>query len=130
MIQKIVIADDSATARMFIKRCLEIAGYQDAEFFEAKDGYDALEVLKESNAELLITDLNMPHMDGKSLLKRIRANPRLCDLKVLVITSADNPALKEELLRLGAIDILGKPVSPDMIANALEGLSDESEWGS
>jgi len=129
MIQSIIIADDSATARMFIKRCLEMAGYQDAAFYEAKDGYDVLELVKEQSVDLLITDLNMPHMDGKSLLKRIKTNPRYCDLPVLVITSADNPATEQELRKFGAFAILGKPVSPDILASTLQGLSEETSWG-
>lgn len=134
----IIVADDSATARMVTKRCLEIAGFQDAEFLNARDGREALQLLKErfgsgdsgrntcdvakKEVELLVTDLNMPNMDGASLLRHIKASPRLSDIPVLVISSLGNSAKKEELLKLGAFAVLSKPVSPASIMQALQNL--------
>lgn len=134
----IIVADDSATARMVTKRCLEIAGYQDAEFLNARDGREALQMLKErfsgdatggktggassNDVELLVTDLNMPNMDGTSLLKHIKASPRLSRIPVLVISSMGNSAKEEELLKLGAFAVLSKPVSPASILQALQSL--------
>ncbi len=129
MIENILIADDSATARMFIKRCFEMSGYQEATFYEAKDGYEALELVKSNPVDLVVTDLNMPHMDGKSLLKRLKTQPKLVHIPVLVITSADNPVIKEELMKFGALAILGKPVSPELLIGALEELTDDEAWG-
>lgn len=120
MAQTIIVADDSATARMIIKRCLEIAGFGEAQILEARDGTEALELVKKNAVDLLVTDLNMPKMDGRSLLKHIKSSPRLSDLPVLVITSAKNPAKEQELLNMGAFAILGKPVSPANVAEALE----------
>lgn len=133
MINNILVVDDSATARMYIKRCMDAAGFQEATYYEAKDGYDALEIIKSQELDLVITDINMPHMDGKSLLKRIKTNPRYFDLPVLVVTSADNEANEAELKKLGALDILGKPISPHSVAEALNKLkgedSEDNLWG-
>ena len=123
MFQTIIIADDSLTARMIIRRCLEIAGLSESIFLDARDGTEALELAKNNKVDLLVTDLNMPKMDGRSLLKHIKASPRLSELPVLVISSVSNPAKAEELLGLGASAILGKPVSPAEIAEVLENLS-------
>jgi two-component system chemotaxis response regulator CheY len=118
--KRIIIADDSATARMFIKRCLQIVGLGDAEFIEVEDGKQALEAAKEQPADLLLTDLNMPVMDGQTLVKWVKASPKLCNMPIIVITSAGNPAKEAQLLELGAYRVLNKPVSPPMLMDALE----------
>ena len=119
-IKKIVIADDSALARMFIRRCLEIAGLGDSEFSEANDGVEALKLLKEINADMLVTDLTMPNMNGIELLKRISASPRLSGLPILVVTSAGNEEQRKQLYELGATRILSKPLSPPMLVEAID----------
>lgn len=123
--KRIVIADDSMTARMFIRRCLTIIGLSETTIVEAENGRDALARLKEEETDLLITDLNMPVMDGEVLLKWVKANPRLTDLPVLVITSAGNPAKEAQLLALGAIAVLNKPVSPAVLHQKLQPLMQE-----
>ncbi len=117
--KRIIIADDSATARMFIKRCLEIIGLGDAEMVEAEHGKEALNAAKEKSPDLLLTDLNMPVMDGETLLKWLKASPKLCEVPVIVITSAGNPAKEAQLLGLGAMRVINKPVSPPLMMEAL-----------
>lgn len=119
---RIVIADDSATARMFIRRCLEIIGLGEATLVEAENGREALSLLKEEDTDLLLTDLNMPVMDGATLLKWVKSSPKLHDLPVLVVTSAGNPAKEQELTALGAFGVLNKPVSPAGLLDALKPL--------
>jgi len=117
--KRIIIADDSATARMFIKRCLEIIGLGEAEFIEAENGKAALNVAKQQVPDLLLTDLNMPVMDGETLLKWVKASPKLCEVPVIVITSAGNPAKEAQLLELGARQVINKPISPPVMMDAL-----------
>lgn len=117
--KRIVVADDSQTARMFIRRCLEIIGLQDAEIVEAVNGKEALALVKEKPTDLLVTDLNMPVMDGETLVKWVKANPRLSELPILVITSAGNPAKEAELAGLGVFGVLSKPVSPQNLLGML-----------
>lgn len=119
MIKNIVIADDSALARMFIRRCLEIAGLGDANFYEASDGSEAILKMKEVTADLLVTDLTMPNMNGIELMRRISVSPRLSGTPVLVVTSAGNEEQRAELLSLGATRILSKPISPPMLVEAI-----------
>ncbi len=120
MTKRVVIADDSALARMFLRRCLEISGLNDAEFVEASDGAEALEKLKEVPTDLLVTDLTMPDVDGLELMRRISASPRLNGTPVLVVTSAGNESQREELMNLGVVAILSKPINPPVVADALE----------
>jgi len=119
MLKNIVIADDSALARMFIRRCLEIAGLGDANFFEASDGSEAIVKMKEVKADLLVTDLTMPNMNGIELMRRISSSPRLSGTPVLVVTSAGNEEQRKELMSLGATRILSKPISPPLLVEAI-----------
>ena len=104
---------------MSIMRCLEIAGCTDCTMLEASNGREALALLREHGASVLITDLNMPVMDGEALLKLVKASPRLNSTRVLVISSLANPAKEKELMQLGAVGVVSKPVSPDKIFRAL-----------
>lgn len=117
--KRIVIADDSATARMMIKRCLEIIGLAGAEFFEAENGKEALTLVKQNQADLLVSDLNMPVMDGETLLKWVKASPKLIDLPVLIITSAGNEAKCKQLMEMGAFAVANKPINPAILSNIL-----------
>lgn len=126
---RIAIVDDSGTARMFIRRCLEIAGFQAAEIIEAENGKDALEKIRTAPVDLLLTDLTMPVMDGTTLLKWIKANPKMSALPVLVISSAGNPAKEIELKALGAMGVLDKPVSPAKLNTLLHDFLDEGGQG-
>jgi Response regulator containing a CheY-like receiver domain and an HTH DNA-binding domain len=118
--KKIIIADDSALARMFIRRCLEIAGLCDSEFRDACDGLDALRQMKENPPDLLVTDLTMPNMNGIELLRQISACPEFSGLPVLVVTSAGNEEQRKQLYELGAAKILSKPLSPPMLVEAID----------
>ncbi len=121
--KRIVIVDDSRTSRMFIRRCFEITCLQETDFHEAADGLEALALLERiSDIDLLVTDLNMPNMDGELLLKTVKQDQALAGLPVVVITSAGNPAKEAELLALGAIAVLNKPVSPATLNNELRDL--------
>lgn len=122
MLKVILVADDSATARMIISRCFQIAG-NTAQIIEARDGQDALEKARTNEIDLVVTDLNMPNMDGQALLKHIKASPKLAHLPVLVITSANNDAREIELREMGAFAILGKPVTPPEIAKILSNIA-------
>lgn len=120
--KNIVIADDSALARMFIRRCLEIAGLGDANFYEASDGNEAIQKMKEVTADLLVTDLTMPNMNGIELMRRITSSPRLSGTPVLVVTSAGNEEQRKELFELGVTQILSKPISPPMLVEAINAI--------
>ena len=117
---KILIADDSATARFFCIRCLGAAGCLDAEFIEVADGAEALALINEQKFDLLVTDLMMPGIDGIELLRRVKDNEATAYLPVIVVSSAGNPAQEEKLKNLGAIAVLGKPVKPGALASATE----------
>ncbi len=117
---RIVIADDSRTARTFLRQCLEIVGYGEATFVDAANGAEALALVKAEPADLLVTDLNMPEMDGQELLRRISASPRAFGATIVVVSSSCNAARAKELQALGAAAVLAKPLTPAKLAEALE----------
>ena len=117
---KVIIADDSDTARMFVRRCFEIAGLAEATIFEARDGNHALELLKDEVIDLVITDLNMPGLDGRSLIRRMRDDARWTRIPVIVVSSAANAELQTELKALGAQAVIKKPPNPEHAAKCLE----------
>lgn len=118
----IVIVDDSRTARMFVRRCLEIAGCQDATFLEAGNGKEALGILKDNQVNFVVSDLNMPVLDGETLLKLIKSSPKLTSIPVVIITSASNPAKDRSLVELGAFAVISKPISPAQVSGSLASL--------
>lgn len=115
----VLITDDSATARMIVRRCLEIAGLSGWRFLEAANGEDALQIMTDNVPDILVTDLNMPKMNGEELLTAVSSEPGFKRVAVFVITSACNPAREKELLEKGAVAVLGKPVSPAVLSRAL-----------
>lgn len=114
-----LIVDDSPVARSFVRRCLEIIGFDDATFFEAGHGRDALDLLGSEEVELVVTDLNMPVMDGAELARRIRANPRIGHIPVVVVSSLVNEAQERELREAGVLAVVAKPISPQVLAESL-----------
>jgi len=117
--QTILIADDSSTARMIIRRCLEIAGCLECRFLEAANGEQALTILGREQVDLLVTDLNMPVMDGHRLLAHVRSMPKLEPMPVLVITSQGNPVLEAHLIEQGADRVIPKPITPGGLQKVL-----------
>lgn len=119
----IMIVDDSRMARMFIRQCLEIAGFKDSTFIEAEDGQQAYGILvQHPETSLVITDLNMPKKDGKQLLQDIKAHGDLSKLPVVIITSGKTAVLETQLKQLGAHSVVGKPISPAILAASLKSL--------
>jgi two-component system chemotaxis response regulator CheY len=126
---KIVIADDSRTARFLIRQYLEMAGFFQADFIEVESGREALDHLKENAVDLVITDYKMPEMDGLDLLRRVKASPKLHDLPVLVITSFANQAKIDELLENGAFAVLQKPLSLSKLHETVKTFLNREEYG-
>jgi two-component system, chemotaxis family, chemotaxis protein CheY len=120
---KILIADDSMTARMIVKRCLEMVGFKDAQFVEAKDGEEAFSLASKDVPDLVMADLNMPRMDGETLLKALKAAVVTKSIPVVIASSAVNAVKNERLMSLGAFGIIAKPVSPASLRIALGALA-------
>ncbi len=119
--ERIMIVDDSSTSRMIIKRCFFIAGYEDSQYFEAEDGLAALNLLKDHQVDLIVSDLNMPRMDGGTFIRRLKMKEDMSHIPVMVISSIGNDKIKEELAGPNLFAVIRKPLSPTKILDALGG---------
>ena len=108
----IMTCDDSASIRQMVRFTLSQAGY---DVVEAVDGADALAKLASQPVNLLITDLNMPNMDGVSLIKSVRADQRFKFMPILMLTTESQESRKQEGRAAGATGWIVKPFNPEQL---------------
>ncbi len=118
----VLIVDDSAAIRKILQRVLRQAEMSIGEVFEAGDGIEALASLKEHKVGLILSDINMPNMDGLQLLSQIRASADWKTLPVLMITTEGSQNKVLEAVNLGASGYVRKPFTADQIKEKLVGL--------
>ncbi|MBL8432718.1 MAG: Hpt domain-containing protein [Dechloromonas sp.] len=114
----VMVVDDSLTVRKITGRLLVREGYHVA---LAKDGIDALEQLLELVPDVVISDIEMPRMDGFDLVRNIRADKRLSKLPIIMITSRTAEKHRSHALEIGASDYLGKPYDEDELLTLIAG---------
>lgn len=121
---EVLIVDDSSTSRMIIQRCIEMAGVEVGSFRFAENGLDALASLKEKGGvSVIVTDINMPKMDGQTFIRVLKANPATATIPMIVVSSIASGDMDAELIALGATVVVKKPVSPAKMAGAFGGLA-------
>ncbi len=108
----VMTVDDSASLRQMVGVVLRGGGYQ---VVEAVDGMDALSKLKGQDLQLILTDINMPNMDGLEFTRRIRAMPDYRFVPVVLLTSESNPEKKQLGKAAGATAWIVKPFNPDQL---------------
>lgn len=118
----ILIVDDSAAIRKILQRVLGQAEIPVGTVFEAGDGAAALEILKKQKVGLVLSDINMPNMDGLELLAHIKANEEWRKLPVIMITTEGAAAKVKEAVELGATGYVRKPFTAEQIKEKLTGL--------
>ena len=111
----VLIVDDSAAIRKILQRVLRQAEVPLGSLYEAGDGVQALGAMKNNSIDLVLSDINMPNMDGLQLLAQIRANPQWHGVRVLMITTEGNQARVMEAVGLGAAGYVRKPFTADQI---------------
>jgi two-component system chemotaxis response regulator CheY len=109
---KILIVEDSPSMRNLVREALDPDGY---EVTESRNGREALDVLDRVAPHLVITDVNMPELDGLALLRRIRSLPSFRFTPVLILTSESGADMKENGRAAGATGWLVKPFDPDQL---------------
>ncbi len=115
---KILVVDDFATMRKMLKNMLKELGY--TEIAEAEDGNKALETLKKEKVDLVISDWNMPNMDGLSLLKAIRSDPELKDIAVLMVTAEAKKENVIEAVKAGVNNYVVKPFTKEVLKEKID----------
>ncbi len=115
---KILVVDDFATMRKIIKNILTQLGFKD--IIEADDGTTALELLKKQKVDLIISDWNMPKMSGIDLLKAVRSDENLKDIKFIMVTAEAQKENVVEAIKHGVNQYVVKPFTPETLKEKLE----------
>lgn len=112
MAKTVLAVDDSASIRQMVSFTLKSAGY---DVVEAVDGMDGLEKAKSRSVNLVLTDQNMPRMDGLTLIKSLRGMPQYAATPILMLTTESSDAMKSQGRAAGATGWLVKPFDPQKL---------------
>lgn len=118
----VLIVDDSAAIRKILRRVLQQAEIPTGQVYEASDGMEALERMKEQPVQLILSDINMPNMDGLQFLSQVKANSDWKDIPVVMITTEGSQAKVLEAVELGARGYVRKPFTAEQIKEKLAGI--------
>ncbi|MGV8078649.1 MAG: response regulator [Syntrophales bacterium] len=127
----ILITDDSLSMRAVIRKVITLSGIPVAECFEAADGRQALEILSKNWVDVIISDINMPEMDGMQLLRELKKDSLFQEIPVIIVSTEGNRERIEEAERIGAQGFLKKPFVPEELRSELYrilGLSEEGTY--
>ena len=120
--KKVLIIDDSNTMRKIISRSLRQAGLEFETILEAGDGQIALDMLNQEKPDIILSDINMPNMNGIEFLKEKAANDSIKDIPVVMITTESGNDILNEAMTLGAKGSIKKPFTPDQVQSTLGSL--------
>lgn len=118
----VLVVDDSAAIRKILQRVLRQTGMAIQTIHEAGDGEEAIKVLGGNSVNLVLTDINMPKMDGLQLLASLKASPQWRSIPVVMITTEGGEAKVAEAVKLGAAGYVRKPFTADQIKEKLAGI--------
>ena len=119
MAYNILIVDDSQTMRKVIIKALTLSGFELGDCLEAGNGSEALTLLNAHWIYLILTDLNMPVMNGLDLVKNLKATQNLQEIPVVLITTEGSETRLKELFDLGVKDYIQKPFHPETLRDVL-----------
>lgn len=116
---KLLVVDDSSTMRRIIKNTLQRLGYED--ILEAENGIEAWQLLDTTDdVKILITDWNMPEMNGLDLVKKVRSDDRYGDIPIIMVTTEGGKAEVITALKAGVNNYIVKPFTPQVLKEKLE----------
>jgi two-component system chemotaxis response regulator CheY len=116
MTRTVLTVDDSRTMRDMLRMALVEAGFR---VVQAEDGVAGLEVLAREAPDVVVTDINMPRLDGFGLIEAVRSDVRFRGLPILVLTTESDPVKKERARRAGATGWVVKPFDPSKLVAAI-----------
>lgn len=116
MTKTILTVDDSRTMRDMLHLALSEAGFR---VVQAVDGLDGLDALDAAQADVIITDINMPRMDGFGFIEGVRANEKHRGTPILVLTTESDVAKKQRAREAGATGWIVKPFNPEKLIDAI-----------
>jgi two-component system chemotaxis response regulator CheY len=116
MTMTVLTVDDSRTMREMLRVALSSVGYR---VVQAEDGVHGLEVLSGEAPAVIVTDINMPRMDGFSFIEEVRSDPRHRGVPILVLTTESDAAKKDRARMAGATGWIIKPFNPTKLVDAI-----------
>ncbi len=118
----VLIVDDSAAIRKILQRVLRQTDIPIGDVLEAGDGVEALKTLANRNVHLILSDINMPNMDGIQFLTQLKASEKWKSVPIIMVTTEGGQAKVIEAVQLGAAGYVRKPFTADQIKEKLTGL--------
>lgn len=122
----VLVVDDSAAMRAVIQKIVKMSGFEVETFLQAGNGIEALDVLAEQKVDLVLSDINMPTMDGMQLLKKIKVDEVIEALPVVMVSTEGSLERQEEAKNMGADGYLKKPFAPEDVRELLEGIMEDA----
>ncbi len=126
----LLIVDDSASIRQIIKRVIAISGFAAGDIYEAENGLFAYKILAGKRVDLVLSDVHMPHMDGITLLEKMKNNQALRHIPVVMVTTEARKQLVDKVMKLGAAGYIAKPFRPEEIKRLLQKILGVEDAGS
>jgi two-component system chemotaxis response regulator CheY len=112
-----MIVDDSTAMRMIVRKTMRVAGFDGHEYIEAEDGAKALEAIKAAKPDLVLSDWNMPHMNGIELLEALTKDG--IAVKFGFVTTEATPEMRQRATAAGARFLISKPFTPESFKEIL-----------
>jgi len=120
MAYRVLVVDDSAAMRAFIRRVFDLSGLDVERLFEAGDGREAMQLLDREPVDVILTDINMPGMDGEEFIQRLSSSGVVQKTPIIVVSTDATTARREQLMLLGARGYLVKPFAPETLQIEIE----------
>jgi len=120
MALNIMIVDDSPVMRIFLRKVVQLTGLPVGEYCEAGDGEVALETLRERWVDLVLTDINMPRMNGEEFVRQLESDELLRDIPVIVVSTDSSHGRTQHLLKLSTRGYISKPFLPETLRDEVE----------
>ena len=125
----VLIVDDSAAMRAVVKKTIKVSGFKVGEYLEAADGKEALDILANAWIDLVLSDINMPNMNGLELLAEMSKDQDLKPIPVVMITTEGSDKSVQKSEELGARGYIKKPFQPEDVKRVLNQIMGEPEDG-
>lgn len=123
----ILVVDDSDTVRSVFEKTLRLAEVDLNELYKASDGEEALQLLRDNWIDLVITDLNMPGMNGTALIEKMQEDKLLSSIPVVVVTTEGNTKRISDLREKGISGYVRKPFTPEQIKEMVDNVMEAAD---
>jgi len=118
--KRVIVINDAPVVREVIAKNLHKIGFEEDNVFQASDGLEGINMLRAEQVDLIISDWNMPNMDGLELLKTIKGYPELASIPFIMITSESEKEKVDEAFKAGVNQYIFKPFKPDYFSEKIQ----------